>query len=98
MSTTQAAAGQGGVMKCYITLFGATYDKRLPPLLDSISHCNKDVLVEINGAWFAAKPYGVVGGIYKRIYHAWLVLTGNAVAVQFAEDHFRMAKEDTSHD
>jgi hypothetical protein len=43
---------------------------------------------EINGRWYIAKPYPYYGwrNTKMKIYHAWLVLKGDAMAWQYAED------------
>jgi len=62
-----------------------------PVLIDELVEkesifCNTQV--EINGRWWAAKPlpYYSRRNTRMRIYHAWLVLTGKAMAWQYAED------------
>ena len=54
--------------------------------------CNTQV--EINGRWWVAKPLNYYGlhNTGMRIYHAWLVLTGKAMAWQYAEDRKPKAK------
>lgn len=43
---------------------------------------------EIKGKWYIAKPLPYYGwrNVVQRIYHAWLVLRGKAMATQYAED------------
>jgi len=34
-------------------------------------------------------PYYALSNMRKRIYHAWLVLTSKALAVQYSEDQYK---------
>ena len=64
-----------------------------PPLIDEIL-AQKDHLtetqVEIGGRWLVAKPlpYYHWKQPFKRLYHAWLILRGKAMAIQFGEDRY----------
>lgn len=82
-----------GVEMWYATNYGARCKRTLPITYDSIkaadTRLNQDELLP--GKFFTAKPAGSYGPIWMRLYHGWLVLTGKAFAVQFTEDHLRMA-------
>ena len=64
-----------------------------PPLIDEIL-AQKDHLmethVEIGGRWYICKslPYYHWKQPIKRLYHAWLILRGKAMAIQFGEDRY----------
>jgi hypothetical protein len=68
----------------------AIYTITPPPLVDELV---KDTNLlstdtEINGQWYIAKPmpYYHWKNTIRKIYHAYLILRGKAMAVQFAED------------
>lgn len=43
-----------------------------------------------NGKWYLARPANEdFRPLRRRLYHAWLVLTAQAFAVQYAENHFK---------
>lgn len=83
------------------TKFGARLTKNLPITYDSIKSAETVNLLEElrQGECYVSKPTGSFGPLWLRIYHAWLVVTSRAMAVQFTEDHFRMADiEMVKHD
>ncbi len=55
-----------------------------PELADNL----RTMVVLPNGRLVIAKPFPPAGlyGLQIRIYHAWLVLTGQATAINFDED------------
>jgi len=62
-----------------------------PPLIDEV--LGRKALfdssqTEINDRWYIAKPLPCYGwrNTAMRLYHAWLVLRGKAMAIQYAED------------
>lgn len=59
----------------------------LPVLLDSLVRTANDMPVQVGlqQGWFVARPL-LTRPLRKRVYHAWLVLTGKASAFQYAED------------
>lgn len=64
-----------------------------PPLIDEImdiTNLFNANHTEINGKWYISKsaPYYHWTKWIRRIYHSWLVLTGKAMAFQFAEDRY----------
>jgi len=72
---------------------------RKPQLIDSLkdSNCSVQLCVtdkskpsQCRYVWFIAKPveYGGWLTLKERLYHAWLVLTGRASAVSYAEDYY----------
>lgn len=67
---------------------------RKPPLLDALWDQAHTTMTEINGRWYAAKPIQLldIPTLLERIYHAWLILRGRAIASQYAEDHFNLKK------
>jgi hypothetical protein len=76
-----------------INAFGAKLHKKLPITLDSLR------TIELTGerymygeVSFIAKPKGR-WPLRQRIRHAWYVLTAQAFAVQFTEDHIRLARK-----
>lgn len=64
---------------------------REPTLIDEVldrkAHFGS-TQTEINGRWYIAKPLPYYGwrNTAQRLYHAWLVLRGKAMAIQYAED------------
>lgn len=84
------------------TIFTSMSKAMLPVLLDeAVQQLEKAKgeswpLLEVNGEYYLPKPLtsrlstGVV--ILRRVYHAVLVLTGKAHAVQFAEDYGPLKK------
>lgn len=75
------------------TKCGARLTQNLPISYDSIKSVESGRLLEElrQGEFYVAKPTGSFGPLWLRIYHAWLVITSRAIAVQFTADHFRMA-------
>ena len=62
-----------------------------PPLIDELlskAEHFKSNQCEIGGYWYCARslPYYSWRKAIRQIWHAWLVLTGKAMAFQFAED------------
>lgn len=59
-----------------------------PPLIDQLVRFADSVKVEIGGQLYIARrlPYYKWRRLPRRVYHAWLVLTNRAIAVQFAQD------------
>lgn len=79
-----------------ITKFGTRLKPSLPVTIDSLKVSQGHALEEVfPGSWFIAKPKGALGPLWKRLYHAWLVLTNRAIAIQFTRDHAEMAGQDT---
>lgn len=79
-----------------ITNYGARMKAHLPVTLDSMLLIDRSKLkVEevLPGKWFIAKPAGAYGPLWKRLYHAYLVLTKRGMVVQFSRDHMCMAGE-----
>lgn len=69
--------------------------KYYPPLIDNVIENRKlisSVKVLIGGYWFISreKPYYALSSLLKRIFHAYLVLSGKAMAIQFAQDRPRV--------
>jgi len=62
---------------------------RQPQLLDELIN-KSDAQQEIDGRWYIAKPLSFFGfyEFRKRLFHAYLILTGKANAFQYAEDYF----------
>jgi len=57
-----------------------------PGLLDAVAdHQN---MCGIGGKWYIAKPvpYYAWWMVFERVWHAWLVFRGKAIAVQYATD------------
>lgn len=63
----------------------------MPTLIDKLCGVNGDAQVCIDGVWYIAKPCMPYYHLFNlsRFRDAWLVLTGRAVAAQFAEDYFK---------
>jgi hypothetical protein len=61
---------------------------RKPVLMDDLIQDQNCKMRGPNGKWFVAKPvpYGGISGLIQNIWHAYLVLTNKAIAVQYAED------------
>jgi hypothetical protein len=79
-------------VKYYHRSEGASYNKWLPATLDSIrSQSSGDHIELLHGRYFFAKPHSAFrNSILVKCYHAWLILTSRAFAVQYAEDNIRM--------
>ena len=56
-----------------------------------IDHFTSDHTEVVPGRWAVAKP-DVNMNMARRLYGAYLVLTGRAIPVQFAEDYIRRNK------
>lgn len=77
-----------------ITNYGARMKPHLPVTLDSLLLIDRSRLkIEevLPDQWFIAKPTGAYGPLWKRLYHAYLVLTKRGMVVQFTRDHMAMA-------
>jgi hypothetical protein len=75
------------------TAFGARLHKSLPITIDSLRAKTLVDLDELEPRYhYIAKPKSR-WPLWQRIQHAWLVLTAQAFAVQFSEDHLRLAKK-----
>ena len=76
-----------------VTKFGFRMKRHLPITIDSVklAHTRSEMEEVAPGSWFIAKPKGPYGPLWLRLYHAWLILTNRAIAVQFGQDHYRMA-------
>lgn len=66
-----------------------------PPLIDDLIGQRATLAretCEIKGKTYARRrlPYYAVDKWPRRVGHAWLVLTGRAMAFQYAEDRFRI--------
>ena len=68
-----------------------------PQLIDNFinSDCSVGLYIKdpnnIGGfihVWYISKPVNYPSIIHK-LYHAWLVLRGNAIAVSYAEDYYK---------
>jgi len=64
-----------------------------PPLIDEILAQKDNYMntqVDIGGRWLVAKglPYYHWTKTIRRLYHAWLVVRGKAMAFQFGEDRY----------
>ena len=64
-----------------------------PILIDRLvtNQINKNLqheATEFNGKWYIAKPVSFVDleTLIERFYHAYLILVGKAVAIQYKED------------
>jgi hypothetical protein len=65
---------------------------RKPILLDELLTISRETMREIDGRWFIAKPVNIYTGFLERLHHAWLILCGRAVAVQYGEDRLTPTK------
>lgn len=73
------------------TNYGTKLKPELPVVIDSVRRIEADVTEQFNGGWYIAKPAGAYGSVSRRLYHAWLVLTNRAMAMQFMRDHVALA-------
>lgn len=75
------------------TPYGYKKKPHLPVTLDSVRVADRRVELEelTEGGWYIAKPKEPHGPLWRRVLHAWLVLTNRAMAVQFSRDHLEMA-------
>jgi hypothetical protein len=77
-----------------ITKYGIRMKAWLPVTLDSMLVIDRSKLTieeVLPGQYFIAKPPGAYGPLWKRLYHAYLVLTKRGMVVQFTRDHMSMA-------
>ena len=77
-----------------ITKFGMRLKRSLPVTIDSLMGVERRSLENdeiASGQFCIARPAGAYGSLWRRSYHAWLVLTNRAMATQFTRDHFEMA-------
>lgn len=82
------------------TKFGARMKPSLPVTIDSLLAADRDGMKNeevLPGRWYIAKPRGAHGPLWKRAYHAWLVLTNRAMAVQFTSDHVALVNNPEAH-
>ncbi len=71
---------------------GAKLSHKLPVTIDSIRANHFENTTSFDGEnWYISKGLNdYYGSLRNRIYHAYLVLTNKAVAVQFTEDHIKL--------
>ena len=68
------------------------------PLVDELLRLQENMTC-INGKWYVAKPlphYYNLRNTLLRVKSAWYVLTGRALAVQFAQDQIK--QKEPRHD
>lgn len=78
---------------------GARVKPHLPVTLDSVrsrlEHYKGAHEEVVPGHFFIARNRIVNDVWWKRLYHAWLVIRGRAIAVQFTRDHYELAGMET---
>lgn len=81
-----------------VTKYGARLKPWLPLTLDSVKAAaytgGREELHP--GVWFITKPSGAYGPLWLRLYHAWLIISNRAMAIQFSRDHFTLAGQTES--
>jgi hypothetical protein len=62
-----------------------------PVLFDQIVNSEYHCHTQVDGKWYIAREISFYScwTIFERIYHAWLVITNKAIAVQYAEDFYK---------
>lgn len=81
-----------------ITKYGMRLKSHLPITIDSIAVNKRRMDTEelFPGYYYITRPIKAYGPLWIRVYHAWLVLTNRAMAIQFSKDHFGMAPEEAA--
>lgn len=79
------------MMNWITTPLGAKLHKNLPVTIDSLRSKEFNNTVELyKDHWYIDKGLNkIYNSFFKKLYHAWLILTNKAFAVQFTEDHIK---------